>query len=93
MAKAESLQNSLSGFESPPRLHMGTNRKSFMSPVGDYYTVAPLTMEKAHELSIFGFRRVVIPGHFDSSEAEAFLAGEGVEVVRVDIEENALTTA
>lgn len=66
-------------------------RKSFMSPVGDYYTVAPLTLEKAHELSLFGFRRVVIPGHFDSSEVEAFLAEEGIEVVRIDLKENALT--
>lgn len=63
-----------------------------MSPVGDYYTVAPLTLEKAHELCLFGFRRVVIPGHFDSSEAEAYLTEEGVEVVRINLEENALTT-
>lgn len=59
-----------------------------MSPVGDYYTVAPLTLEKAHELSLFGFRRVVIPDHFDSSEAEAYLIEEGVEVVRVDLDDN-----
>lgn len=62
-----------------------------MSPVGDYYTVTPLTLEKAHELALFGFRRVVIPGHFDSSEAEAYLAEEGIEVVRIDLKENALT--
>lgn len=56
-----------------------------MSPVGDYYTVTPLTLEKAHELALFGFRRVVIPGHFDPSEAEAFLVEEGIEVARIDL--------
>lgn len=69
------------------------SRQSFMSPVGDYYTVAPLSLEKAQELSLFGFRRVVVPGHFDSPEAEAYLVEEGIEVVRIDLKENALTTA
>ena len=60
-----------------------TRTQSFLSPVGDYYTVTPLTMEKAHELSLFGFRRVIVPAYVGHSDAEAYLVEEGVEVVRV----------
>lgn len=73
---------------------LSTPRKWFMTPTGDYYTVVPLTMERAQELVDNGVRRVIIPSNVrrdDSDEAEWILAKAGVHVCFRPTEEIRLT--
>lgn len=97
MAEAEGLQNPLSGFESQSRLHMttielntSTDRRSFMTPVGDYYTVAPISLGMALELADLHVKRVVVREIPDEAVQQLFFEA-GVQISVLPEEENRLT--